>query len=125
MLQCITWSKISAEIVARIKKQETLGVGLGFVSERLFTLLDEGLLKPLLDAVVAAGLASPSADYELGGMQLPALVASVSGAYLNAAASMTMGYIGLTNANANLINAHGTPQQKKKWLEHVSVLNLL
>jgi molybdenum cofactor synthesis domain-containing protein len=33
---------------------ETLGVGLGFVSERLFTLLDEGLLKPLLDAVVAA-----------------------------------------------------------------------
>ena len=74
-------------------------------------------IKVALDAVVAAGLGSPSADYELGGMQLPALVASVSGAYLNAAASMTMGYIGLTNANANLINAHGTPQQKQKWLE--------
>ena len=74
-------------------------------------------IKEALDAVVAAGLASPSADYELGGMQLPALVASVSGAYLSAAASMTMGYIGLTNANANLINAHGTEQQKQKWLE--------
>jgi len=74
-------------------------------------------IKQALDAVVAAGLASPSADYELGGMQLPALVASASGAYLNAAASMTMGYIGLTNANANLINAHGTREQKQKWLE--------
>ena len=74
-------------------------------------------IKEALDAVVAAGLATPSADYELGGMQLPALVASVSGAYLSAAASMTMGYIGLTNANANLINAHGTEQQKQKWLE--------
>ncbi len=74
-------------------------------------------IKVGLDAVVAAGLASPGADYELGGMQLPALVAAVSGAYLNAAASTTMGYIGLTNANANLINAHGTPEQKKKWLE--------
>ena len=74
-------------------------------------------IKVALDAVVAAGLASPSADYELGGMQLPALVASASGAYLSAAASMTMGYISLTNANANLINAHGTEQQKQKWLE--------
>ena len=74
-------------------------------------------IKVALDAVVAAGLASPSADYELGGMQLPALVAAVSGAYLSAAASTTMGYIGLTNANANLINAHGTEEQKKKWLE--------
>jgi|TARA_B110000503_G_scaffold79205_1_gene121695 alkylation response protein AidB-like acyl-CoA dehydrogenase len=74
-------------------------------------------IKVALDAVVKAGLASPGADYELGGMQLPALVAAVSGAYLNAAASATMGYIGLTNANANLINAYGTPEQKKKWLE--------
>ena len=73
-------------------------------------------IKVALDAVVEAGLAAPGADYELGGMQLPALVAAVSGAYLNAAASTTMGYIGLTNANANLINAHGTPQQKEKWL---------
>ncbi|MEH6634697.1 MAG: acyl-CoA dehydrogenase family protein, partial [Halioglobus sp.] len=74
-------------------------------------------IKVALDAVIEAGLASPGADYELGGMQLPALVAAVSGAYLSAAASTTMGYIGLTNANANLIAAHGTAAQKKKWVE--------
>jgi alkylation response protein AidB-like acyl-CoA dehydrogenase len=74
-------------------------------------------IKVALDAVIEAGLASPVADYELGGMQLPAIVAAVSGAYLSAAGSTTMGYIGLTGANANLINAHGTPEQKAKWLE--------
>ena len=74
-------------------------------------------IKVALDAVIAAGLAYPSADYELGGMQLPGLVASAAGAYLSAAASTTMGYISLTNANANLINAHGSPEQKAKWLE--------
>ena len=74
-------------------------------------------IKPALDAVVDAGLAFPSADYEQGGMQLPGLVAAVSGAYLSAAGSTTMGYISLTNANANLIEAHGTDEQKRKWVE--------
>ena len=74
-------------------------------------------IKIALDAVTQAGLASPGADYELGGMQLPALVAAAAGAYLSAAASTTMGYVALTNANANLIAAHGTVEQKKKWLE--------
>ncbi len=74
-------------------------------------------IKLALDAVVEAGLAFPSADYEQGGMQLPGLVAAVSGAYLNAAASTTMGYIGLTNANANLIDAHGNDEQRRKWVE--------
>ena len=74
-------------------------------------------IKVALDAVIEAGLASPGADYEVGGMQLPALATAATGAYLNAAASTTMGYIGLTNANANLIDAHGTPEQKAKWVE--------
>ena len=74
-------------------------------------------IKLALDAVNQAGLASPGADYELGGMQLPALVAAAAGAYLSAAASTTMGYVALTNANANLIAAHGTEEQKKKWLQ--------
>ena len=74
-------------------------------------------IKVALDAVMDAGLAYPSADYELGGMQLPALVTAVSGAYLSAAGSTTMGYIALTNANANLINAHGTDEQKNTWVE--------
>ena len=74
-------------------------------------------IKTALDAVIEAGLASPGADYEVGGMQLPALATAGTGAYLNAAASTTMGYIGLSNANANLIDAHGTEQQKLKWVE--------
>ncbi len=74
-------------------------------------------IKVALDAVIEAGLAAPAADYELGGMQLPPLVAAVSSAYLSAAASTTMGYIGLTNANANLIEAHGTEEQKRTWVE--------
>ena len=74
-------------------------------------------IKVALDAVMDAGLAYPGADYELGGMQLPALVTAVSGAYLSAAGSTTMGYIGLTNANANLIDAHGTDEQKTRWVE--------
>lgn len=73
-------------------------------------------IKQALDAVIEAGLASPGADYEVGGMQLPALATSAASAYLNAAASTTMGYIGLTNANANLIDAHGTEEQKAKWV---------
>ncbi len=68
------------------------------------------------DAVIQAGLASPGADYEVGGMQLPALAASAVFAYLNAAGSTAMGYIGLTNANANLIDAHGTDEQKTRWV---------
>lgn len=74
-------------------------------------------IKVAQDAVIEAGLAAPGADYELGGMQLPALAAAVSGAYLNAAGSTVLGYIGLTNANANLIEAHGTQEQISTWVE--------
>lgn len=74
-------------------------------------------IKEALDAVIQAGLASPSSSYEVGGMQLPALASAATGAYLNAAGSTTMGYIGLSNANANLIDAHGTEEQKAKWVE--------
>ncbi|MEH6549925.1 MAG: acyl-CoA dehydrogenase [Pseudomonadales bacterium] len=73
-------------------------------------------IKIALDAVVESGMASCTADFELGGMQLPPIVSNVAGAYLNAAGSTTMGYIGLTNANANLIDAHGTQQQIDKWV---------
>ena len=74
-------------------------------------------IKPALDAVIESGLAFPGADYEVGGMQLPALAAAATGAYLNAVGSTTMGYIGLTNANTNLIAAHGTDEQKRTWVE--------
>jgi len=73
-------------------------------------------LKTAIDAVVESGLASTTADFELGGMQLPGIVASAVNAYLSAAGGVAMGYTGLTNANANLIQAHGTPEQVEKWV---------
>lgn len=74
-------------------------------------------IKQALDAITAAGLISPSADYEAGGMQLPAIVTSVATGYLTAAGSTTVGYVGLTNANANLIDAYGSEEQKTTWVE--------
>jgi len=74
-------------------------------------------IKVALDAVVASGLADPAVDYEVGGMQLPAIAAAAVESYLTAAGSTTLGYILLTKANANLIEAHGSEEQKKTWVE--------
>ena len=73
-------------------------------------------IKMGLDAVVASGLASARADYDLGGMQLPEAVASCTDAWLTAAASTSLGYLSLTTANANLIDAYGSQAQKDKWV---------
>jgi len=73
-------------------------------------------IKPALMAVIEAGLASPSSDYEMGGMQLPPIVASAANAYISAVASTTTGYIALTNANCNLLEAYGTEEQIEKWV---------
>lgn len=73
-------------------------------------------IKEGVDAVISTGLAAAAADFELGGMQLPGIVTSAANAYLNAAGGVAMGYTGLTNANANLIQAHGTQEQIDKWV---------
>lgn len=73
-------------------------------------------IKPAIDAVVESGLSCPEADFEMGGMQLPAIVASAATSFLSAAGSTMLGYTGLTNANCNLIEAHGTPEQIAKWV---------
>jgi butyryl-CoA dehydrogenase len=73
-------------------------------------------IKVALDAVMEAGLICPTTDYEMGGMQLPLVAASGAFAYLSAVGSTTLGYISLTHANCNLIEAHGTPEQIEKWV---------
>ncbi len=78
-------------------------------------------IKGALDATLAAGLGSTTADFELGGMQLPPIVASVAGAYLSATGSTAMGYLMLTSANASLISAYGTPEQIKTWVEPMRI----
>ncbi len=72
--------------------------------------------KPAIDAVIESGLASATADYKYHGMQLPPIVANMAGAYLTISGGNSMGYTMLTNANANLLQAHGTPELIEKWV---------
>jgi butyryl-CoA dehydrogenase len=74
-------------------------------------------IKVALDAAQEAGLGATTADFEMGGMQLPPIVSSVVSAYLTATGSTTIGYMGLTSANASLIKAYGTPEQIQTWVE--------
>ncbi len=73
-------------------------------------------IKVAVDAVIASGLGSTTADFDMGGMQLPGIVSSAVGAYLSAAGGTVIGYTGLTSANASLVEAHGTKDQIEKWV---------
>lgn len=78
-------------------------------------MIDE--LKPALDEIFKAGMAAPTTDYESGGMQLPPIVSNAAWSYINAAASMSVGYVHLTHANCNLIEAHGSADQIERWVQ--------
>jgi alkylation response protein AidB-like acyl-CoA dehydrogenase len=69
-----------------------------------------------LEAFRQAGFMSASQDFDLGGMQLPWTVAQACFAWFNAANVSTAAYPFLTIANANLIRAFGTEQQKRRYL---------
>ena len=58
-----------------------------------------------------SGLIASTFDEELGGGQLPYLVRAMCGAYLAAGSVAAYAYPFLSEANANLIVAHGTPEQ--------------
>jgi len=70
-----------------------------------------------LEAFVAAGFLSASADAEAGGMQLPATVTRACHAVFEAANVATSSYVTLTAANAHLIEAHGSAEQRRRWVE--------
>ena len=74
-------------------------------------------LKPAIAAVIQSGLSSATANYELDGMQLPPIIASVASTYLTAAGGVGLGYNMLTNANANLLEAHGSKALIEKWVK--------
>ncbi|QFU75567.1 acyl-CoA dehydrogenase [Halioglobus maricola] len=73
-------------------------------------------IKTGVEAIIQSGLASPTASYETGGMQLPAIVANAASSYLVAAGGVATGYTALTTANANLVEAHGSAEQIEKWV---------
>ena len=68
-------------------------------------------VKQALDAFCAAGLMAAGQDYDLGGMQLPALVNAACFAWFKGANVSTACYPFLTIGNANLLLAHGTREQ--------------
>ncbi|HVL57283.1 MAG TPA: acyl-CoA dehydrogenase [Burkholderiaceae bacterium] len=63
-----------------------------------------------------AGLMAAAQDYDLGGMQLPATVSSACFTYFNAASVSAAAYPFLTIAHANLMLAHGTPEQIDRYV---------
>jgi alkylation response protein AidB-like acyl-CoA dehydrogenase len=76
-------------------------------------------VKAALDAFRETGLIAAAFDTPLGGMQLPYTVAQACFAWFNAANVATAGYPFLTTANANLLAAFGSAEQKAKYLPHL------
>ncbi|MCW2598355.1 MAG: Acyl-CoA dehydrogenase [Frankiales bacterium] len=63
-----------------------------------------------------AGLIGAGMDKGVGGMQLPAVVTQATMAWFQAANVGTSSYPFLTIANANLLQAHGTPEQVQTYV---------
>ncbi|MCI2285771.1 acyl-CoA dehydrogenase [Colwellia sp. MSW7] len=74
-------------------------------------------LKVAIAAVNESGIGSATADYELGGMQLPPIIASAAGAYLSVGGGVGIGYNMLTTANANLLEVHASDALIEKWVK--------
>lgn len=68
-------------------------------------------VKEALKIFTEAGLIGAAMDYEIGGMQLPAVVAGACTAWFQAANVGTAAYPFLTVGNANLLQAHGSKEQ--------------
>ncbi|NDK91610.1 acyl-CoA dehydrogenase [Gordonia desulfuricans] len=66
-----------------------------------------------------AGLIAGTFDEELGGMQLPAVVARASQAWFQAANAAMSSYAFLSIGNANLLTEYGTPEQIDTWVKPI------
>lgn len=84
-----------------------------FDGERV-TLIPE--VRESLEILAKSGLIASAMDEEVGGMQLPNVLTSACFAWLQAANCSTIGYVGLSMANANLLLAHGTPEQVDRYV---------
>ena len=72
---------------------------------------------PALRVFAEAGLLGGGMDAEVGGMQLPSVVVQAVFAWFQAANVGTSSYPFLTIANANLLMAHGSPEQVQTWVQ--------
>ncbi len=73
-------------------------------------------VKEAVRAFAEAGFLAAGHDYDWGGMQLPVSVVQASLTLFRAANTPTSAYLFLTSANANLIRAFGTEEQKQRFL---------
>ncbi|MEO6704035.1 MAG: acyl-CoA dehydrogenase [Jatrophihabitantaceae bacterium] len=71
---------------------------------------------PALAKFAESGLIASTFDTELGGLQLPTVLARAAMAWLQAANVGTSAYPFLTMANANLLIAHGSAEQVDTWV---------
>ncbi len=74
-------------------------------------------VKEALDAFARADLIAMGMDAELGGAQLPTVVAGAGLAWFHAANVSTAGYVLLTLANANLVAKYGTAEQIEAFVK--------
>ena len=73
-------------------------------------------VKRALEVFAEAGLVAGTLDEELGGLQLPVVVGNAVFAWFQAANVGTSSYPFLTIANANLLLAHGSEQQRQTYV---------
>ena len=74
-------------------------------------------IAPALRIFAEAGLIGGGMDASVGGMQLPSVVTQAVFAWFQAANVGTSSYPFLTIGNANLLIAHGSPEQVRTWVE--------
>ena len=68
-------------------------------------------------AITDAGFIAAALDYDRGGMQLPAVLLQACLGVLKAGDTAAAGYLMLTKAAANLLDVHGTDEQKRLYME--------
>lgn len=74
-------------------------------------------VKQAVRTYAEAGLIAASHDESLGGMQLPTVLSQACMSLFKSANIATTSYVGLTQANANVIHLFGTERQKRLYLE--------
>lgn len=74
-------------------------------------------VKAAITAMAEAGFISATHDYDVGGMQLPHVVATAALLWFDAANVATASYAMLTAGVANLVAAFGTDDQRARYLE--------
>ena len=74
-------------------------------------------VKDALAAYIEGGFLSAAFDADVGGLQLPYVVAQAVASLFASANGPAVGYMMLTAAAANLLNVHGTPEQKTTYMQ--------